>query len=50
MKLASPIVLLALLAGCPGDDDPSGNPSRLWLAPDGSEVRLKLQDSEPSPW
>jgi hypothetical protein len=48
MKIASPIVLLALLAGCPSDDD--GNPSRLWLAPDGSEVRLKLQDSEPSPW
>ncbi len=46
---SAPIVLLALLAGCPNPDD-GGNPSKLWLAPDGSEVRLKLQDSEPSPW
>jgi hypothetical protein len=49
MKAASPLALLVLLAACPGDDD-SGNPNKLWLAPDGSEVRLKLQDSEPSPW
>ena len=41
------VALLAVLAGCPGDD---GNPSRLWFGPDGSETRLKLQDSEPRPW
>ncbi|HEU4612097.1 MAG TPA: hypothetical protein VFS15_08470 [Kofleriaceae bacterium] len=48
MRLAAPLILLATLAGCPGDDD--GNPSTLWLAPDGSEIKLKLQDEEPPPW
>lgn len=46
MKYA-PLVLLAL-AGCPSDDDK--NPSTLWLAPDGSEIRVKLQEQEPRPW
>lgn len=47
MKLA-PIALLAVLAGCPSDDE--GNPSTLYFAPDGSEIELKLQDTEPPPW
>ncbi len=47
MKYA-PFILLAVLAGCPGDDE--GNPSRLYFAPDGSETRLKLQPDEPPPW
>ena len=47
MKYA-PLAMIALLAGCPSDDD--GNPSKLWFAPNGSETELKLQDSEPSPW
>ena len=46
MKYA-PLLLLAL-AGCPSDDD--RNPETLWLAPDGSEIKLKLQDQEPNPW
>jgi hypothetical protein len=48
MKSLVPIVLVALVAGCPGDDET--NPPRLWFAPDGSETRLKLQDEEPRPW
>ena len=43
----APIVILALLAGCPSDD---GNPSTLYFAPDGSETRLKLQEDQPNPW
>ena len=45
-----PAAFIAMLAGCPGDDSVDVNPPRLWLAPDGSEIRLKLQDSEPRPW
>ncbi len=47
MKYA-PLVLL-VLAGC-GDDGGETNPPTLWLAPDGSEIRVKLADSEPRPW
>jgi hypothetical protein len=39
--------LLLLLAGCPG---PDANPAVLWLAPDMSETRVKLVDSEPNPY
>lgn len=39
--------MLALLAGCPSD--PS-NPSRLWLAENGVETAVKLQDTEPTPY
>jgi hypothetical protein len=46
MKLA-PLALI-VLAACPGDDD--GNPDRLWLAADGVETEVKLQDAEPRPW
>lgn len=38
---------IALLAACPS---PEGNPSQLWLAPDGSEVILHLVAEEPDPW
>jgi hypothetical protein len=47
MKALIAVMLVALVAGCPGDD---GNPEKLWFAPDGSEIRLKLQDEEPPPW
>ena len=49
MKLA-PLALLAVVTGtgCPSDDDV--NPSKLYLAPDGSETRVKLQEEEPNPW
>jgi hypothetical protein len=36
------------LAGCPGED-PKNAPT-VWLAPDGSEIRVKLQEEEPPPW
>ncbi len=36
-----------LLAACPSDP---GNPETLWLALDGSELRVKLVDSEPRPY
>jgi hypothetical protein len=44
-------VLLAL-AGCPGDDEVviPKNAQTLWLAPDGSEVRVKLAEEPPPPF
>lgn len=45
MKYA-PLALL-VLAACPSSDS---NPSRLYLAPDQVETRLKLQEDEPRPW
>jgi hypothetical protein len=45
--LAALALLGALvLPGCPSDE----NPPVLWLALDGSEVKLKLQDQEPKPY
>ena len=38
----------AIAAGCPGTD--ATNPAILWLAPDNSEVILKLSAVEPDPW
>lgn len=37
------------LAGC-GDDSSGGNAPTLFLAPDGSEIRVKLAESEPPPF
>ena len=42
--LLGPLVVIAV-TGCP--DDGSGNPRTLWLAPDGSELRVKLVDAQP---
>lgn len=39
--------LAALCTGCPSD--PS-NPDTLWLALDGSELKVKLIDHEPKPF
>ena len=39
------LLLLLTLAGCSGPANP--NPPQLWLAPDGSELRVKLQPTEP---
>jgi hypothetical protein len=41
------VALVVLLAGCPSD--PS-NPETLWLALDGSELKVKLIDHEPTPF
>ena len=41
------VATLALLAGCPSDP---GNPETLWLALDGSELKIKLQAKEPVPY
>ncbi len=35
-------------AGCPST--PPGDGHTLWLAPNGSELRLKLQSQEPDPY
>jgi hypothetical protein len=40
----------ALLAACPGDDAPPGNPDRLWLALDGNETMVRLVPEEPEPF
>jgi hypothetical protein len=37
-------VLALLCAGCPQ------NPHQLWIAQNGSESQLKLDDSEPNPF
>jgi hypothetical protein len=47
MRAAVATCALMLLAGCPSDP---GNPETLWLALDGSELRVKLVDSEPRPY
>jgi hypothetical protein len=44
MRLA-PLALL--LAGCPADD---GNASKLFLALDGMETRVRLVEEEPPPF
>jgi hypothetical protein len=41
-------LLVLLLAGCPNPDD--GNPDVLWLALDGRETEVKLQEGQPSPF
>lgn len=43
-----PFVALALLAGCPSDDE--GNPDTLWLALDGVETEVRLVEKPPSPF
>lgn len=50
MKAPAPaglLVLAVVLSGCPSDP---GNPETLWLALDGSEVKVKLIDHEPTPY
>lgn len=42
------LFLVLALAGCPGDD--GENAPVLWLAPDGSEVRVKLAEERPAPF
>lgn len=47
-RLAS-LVVLATLAGCPGEG--AKNPDRVWIAlQGGSERRLQLVDFEPEPY
>ncbi len=38
---------LAFLTACPSEP---GNPDVLYLAPDGSELEVRLQASEPEPF
>jgi hypothetical protein len=39
------------LSACPSDDaPPDPNPSRLWLALDGSELQVRLVPVEPPPF
>jgi hypothetical protein len=49
-RLLLAAVTLSMLAGCPGDDPGLDNPPRLWLALDGSEVRVRLVPAEPFPY
>jgi len=54
-RALGPRVLAVLAAGACGGggshpDAPSGNPRTLWLAPDGSEIHVKLTESEPPPF
>lgn len=41
---------LALVSACSDDAPASGNPPRLWLALDGSEVQVRLVPVEPPPF
>lgn len=47
MRAAVLATWVVMLAGCPSDP---GNPETLWLALDGSELKVKLVDSEPRPY
>lgn len=48
MKYASPLLVLATLAGCP--TDPEKNAATLYIAPDGVETRLRLVEDRPPPF
>jgi len=49
--LALAAVATTALAACPSDDaPPMGNPSRLWLTLDMTEVEVKLSPVEPPPF
>jgi hypothetical protein len=52
MKSILPIAAMALLsAACSDAGNPTTkNPTRLWLALDGSEVQVKLVSVEPAPY
>jgi hypothetical protein len=43
-------VAIAGLAACSDDAPPNGNPPRLWLALDGSEIQVRLVSVEPPPF
>lgn len=47
-RSASGLIFLIALAGCPSDD--AENAPVLYLAPDGSEIKVKLVESEPRPF
>ncbi|MEJ7602913.1 MAG: hypothetical protein WKG01_33805 [Kofleriaceae bacterium] len=54
-SLSSPLALTCIasvisLAACGDDEQPTGNPARLWLAPDMVETAVKLQAFEPPPF
>ncbi len=49
MKYASPLLVLATLAGCPSDDTET-NAATLYIAPDGVETRLRLVEDRPPPF
>jgi hypothetical protein len=48
--LASLAASISLSGACSDDAPPDGNPDRLWLALDGSEVEVKLSPVEPPPF
>jgi hypothetical protein len=51
LRALAAISALGVQAGCPGDDGPpNGNPPRLWLALDGSEIQVRLVTVEPPPF
>jgi hypothetical protein len=43
---AAAVLALSALSGCPSPPDKTS----LWLAPNNSEVVIKLIDHEPPPW
>lgn len=50
MKPSLVIAAVSLLAVACSDDASPANPTRLWLAPDGSELQVKLVSAEPTPY
>jgi hypothetical protein len=47
---ASAVVFGGALASCSDDAPSNGNPAKLWLALDGSEVQVRLVTGEPPPF
>lgn len=49
MKKTYPMLVLAVLAGCP-NDTPEKNAATVYIAPDGVETRLRLVEDRPPPF
>lgn len=50
MKRALLLATASLLAAACSEDAAPANPTRLWLALDGSAVQVKLVTTEPAPY
>jgi len=50
MKIFAVAAVALVALGCGDDIQSTENPRKLWLAPDMSEIQVKLQDFEPPPY
>jgi hypothetical protein len=50
LRLLAPLAAALAIAACSDDAPSNGNPAKLWLGLDGSEVQVKLVSVEPPPF